>query len=156
MSTPKIGNKAPAFTVESTEDKKIKLSQFAGNNVVLYFYPKDNTPGCTNESKDFRDNYEEFRIRDTVILGVSRDSLASHHKFKDKLGLPFHLLSDPDEVLCKKYDVIKEKNLYGKIHLGIERSTFLINKDGKLVYEWRKVRVPGHVEAVLATIDELL
>ncbi|MDJ0910309.1 MAG: peroxiredoxin [Woeseiaceae bacterium] len=143
------------FNAESTGDKKIRLKDLRGSNVVIYFYPKDATPGCTLEGQDFRDLHGRFKRQKTVILGVSRDSIASHEKFKDKQNFPFDLLSDPDEKLCKQFDVIKEKNMYGRKVMGIERSTFLIDADGKLRGEWRKVKVKGHAEEVLEAAKEL-
>lgn len=133
----------------------IRLSDFKGKNIVLYFYPKDSTPGCTLEGQDFRDNKSKFSARNTVILGVSRDSIKSHENFKSKQSFSFDLLSDPDEKLCKQFDVIKEKNMYGKKVIGIERSTFLIDEDGILVKEWRKVKVKEHVGEVLEEIKKL-
>ena len=150
-----IGKKVKNFKSAATGDKTVSLSELKGKNLVLYFYPKDSTPGCTLEGQDFRDNIRKFRARNTVILGVSRDSLASHEKFRDKQGFPFDLLSDPDEALCKQFDVIKEKNMYGKKVMGIERSTFLIDEKGVLRKEWRKVRVKGHVDDVLDAVKEL-
>ncbi len=156
MSAPKIGDPAPDITLEATGGKTISLSDFKGRkNVVLYFYPKDNTPGCTTEGQNFRDTYEQFQQCDTEILGVSRDSVRTHENFKKKHEFPFDLLSDPDEIACKAYDVIKEKKLYGKTYMGIERSTFLIDKNGILVREWRKVKVKGHVDEVLEAVKEL-
>lgn len=156
MSAPKIGNLAPKFSLPATGDQTIKLSDFKGEkNLVLYFYPKDSTPGCTQEGLDFKDNKRKLSSRDTVVLGVSRDSVKSHEKFKEKQGFNFDLLSDEDESLCLAYDVIKMKNMYGKQVRGIERSTFLIDKDGKLRKEWRKVRVKGHVDEVLEALKEL-
>jgi len=152
MTMAKIGNKVTDIKLASTGDQIIQLSDFRGKNIVLYFYPKDNTPGCTLEGQDFRDNKRKFSARNTVILGVSRDSVKSHENFKSKQSFSFDLLSDPDEKLCKQFDVIKEKNMYGKKVIGIERSTFLIDENGVLVKEWRKVKVKGHVEEVL---DEL-
>lgn len=152
MTMAKIGNKVTDIILASTDDQIIQLSDFRGKNIVLYFYPKDNTPGCTLEGQDFRDNKRKFSARNTVILGVSRDSVKSHENFKSKQSFSFDLLSDPDEKLCKQFDVIKEKNMYGKKVIGIERSTFLIDENGVLVKEWRKVKVKGHVEEVL---DEL-
>lgn len=137
------------FNAESTGDKKMRLKELRGSNVVLYFYPKDATPGCTLEGQDFRDLHGRFKRQKTVVLGVSRDSVASHEKFKAKQNFPFDLLSDPDEKLCRQFDVIKEKNMYGRKVMGIERSTFLIDADGKLRAEWRKVKVKGHAEEVL-------
>ena len=143
------------FNAESTGDKKIRLKDLRGSNVVIYFYPKDATPGCTLEGQDFRDLHGRFKRQKTVILGVSRDSIASHEKFRDKQNFPFDLLSDPDEKLCKQFDVIKEKNMYGRKVMGIERSTFLIDADGKLRGEWRKVKVKGHAEEVLEAAKAL-
>jgi peroxiredoxin Q/BCP len=143
------------FTADATRDKKIRLKDLRGQNVVLYFYPKDSTPGCTTEGRDFAALHARFRRQKTVILGVSRDGLASHEKFRAKQGFPFDLISDPDEKLCKKFDVIQEKSLYGRKFMGIERSTFLIDKAGKLRQEWRKVKVKGHAEAVLAAVKAL-
>ena len=137
------------FTCDATGDKKIRLKDLRGKNVVIYFYPKDSTPGCTTEGRDFSELHAKFKRQDTVILGVSRDSIASHEKFKTKQGFKFDLLSDPDEKLCKKFDVIHEKSLYGRKFMGVVRSTFLIDKDGKLRQEWRKVKVKGHAAEVL-------
>jgi peroxiredoxin Q/BCP len=151
-----IGKKVPDFELPATGDKTIKLSDFKGEkNVVIYFYPKDSTPGCTTEGQDFRDNYRKFTSRKTAILGVSRDSLKSHENFKAKQSFPFDLISDADETLCQLFDVIKMKNMYGKQVRGIERSTFLIDKNGVLRAEWRKVKVKGHVEDVLDAVKEL-
>ena len=152
MSGPRMNRVVADFKAAATGDKTIRLKDLRGKKVVLYFYPKDNTPGCTNESKDFRDLHAKFRRAGTVVLGASRDSLASHEKFRQKFDLPFDLLSDPDEKLCKQFDVIKEKNMYGRKTLGIERSTFLIDADGKLRAEWRKVKVKGHAEEVLEAV----
>ena len=140
------------FKAAATGDQTIRLKDLRGKNVVIYFYPKDSTPGCTTEGQDFRDLHARFKRANTVILGVSRDSIASHEKFKAKHSFPFELLSDPDERLCKQFDVIREKTLYGRKFLGIERSTFLIDADGKLRAEWRKVKVKGHAEDVLDTV----
>lgn len=155
MSKPAIGKKAPDFELPATRDQHLKLSKLKGSNVVLYFYPKDSTPGCTLEGQDFRDNYAKFKRRDTVILGISRDSLKSHENFCAKQKFPFDLLSDADEKVCKLYDVIKEKNMYGRKVLGIERSTFLIDAKGVLFREWRKVSVKGHVAEVLDAVKAL-
>lgn len=155
MSTISIGKKVPAFSLVATGDKTIKLSQLKGNKVILYFYPKDSTPGCTLEGQDFRDHFRKFRLRNTIILGVSRDNLKAHEKFKSNQSFPFDLLSDENEELCKIFDVIKMKNMYGKKVRGIERSTFLIDEKGVLKKEWRKVRVKGHVEEVLQAIKDL-
>jgi len=155
MSQPKAGNKAPDFTLPATGDRKIRLSALRGHPVVLYFYPKDSTPGCTQEGQDFRDHIDTFTAHGATILGVSRDSLRSHENFKTKQAFPFDLLADTEETVCTRYDVIKEKNMYGRKVLGIERSTFLIDSTGKLVREWRKVKVKGHVDEVLATLEKL-
>ncbi len=155
MAKIEIGKKVPDFELPATGDQKIKLSKLKGQNVVLYFYPKDSTPGCTREGQDFRDLHTKFRRAKAVVLGVSRDSLRAHENFKAKQNFPFELLSDADEELCKLFDVIKMKNMYGKQVRGIERSTFLIDAQGKLRREWRKVKVDGHAEEVLAAVKEL-
>ncbi|MEX0951123.1 MAG: thioredoxin-dependent thiol peroxidase [Gammaproteobacteria bacterium] len=155
MSKVKIGKAVPDFKLPATGDQTIRLSDFKGQNVVLYFYPKDSTPGCTLEGQNFRDNMRKFSNKNTVIFGVSRDSLKSHEKFKEKQCFPFDLLSDEDEKLCQLFDVIKEKNMYGKKVMGIERSTFLIDAEGILREEWRKVKVDGHVDEVLAAVKAL-
>jgi peroxiredoxin Q/BCP len=155
MSKISVGKKVPQFKLPATGDQTIKLSDFKGKNVVLYFYPKDSTPGCTLEGQDFRDNIRKFRARNTVVLGVSRDSLKSHENFKTKQKFPFELISDSDEELCDLFDVIKDKNMYGKKVRGIERSTFLINEKGVLAKQWRKVKVDGHVNEVLEAIKNL-
>jgi len=155
--TPIVEGKAvPDFTAESTQGE-FCLSELRGKqHLVLYFYPKDNTPGCTTESQDFRDAYKDFQAADTLIVGVSRDSIKSHTGFVERQALPFPLVADPDETLCTLFDVIRTKNRYGKQVRGIERSTFLIDPEGKLAQEWRGVRVPGHVQAVLETLRETL
>jgi len=150
-----VGKKVTPFSLPATGEQEIALSDFKGKNVVLYFYPKDSTPGCTREGQDFRDNYSKFKRHNTVILGVSRDSLKSHENFKAKQGFQFELLSDKNEELCTLFDVIKMKNMYGKKVRGIERSTFLIDSNGKLKQEWRKVKVDGHAEEVLAAVKAL-
>lgn len=150
-----LNKPAPDFSLPATGGKVVHLSDFNGKNVVLYFYPKDCTSGCTQEGKDFSENYKKFASLNTVILGVSRDSLKLHEKFKSEQQFPFELLSDVDEKLSQLYDVLKEKMMYGKKTRSIERSTFLIDKKGILCQEWRKVRVPGHVEAVLQAVGEL-
>ncbi|MBM1195866.1 peroxiredoxin [Pseudomonas weihenstephanensis] len=137
------------FQIPATSDKTVALSNLKGKQVVIYFYPKDSTPGCTTEGQGFRDHYAQFQAANTEVFGVSRDSLKSHENFKAKQGFPFELLSDKDEALCQLFEVIKLKKLYGKEYLGVDRSTFLIDKDGVLRHEWRGVKVPGHVEAVL-------
>ena len=150
-----IGKKVANFSLPATGDKTLSLKNFEGSNLVLYFYPKDSTPGCTLEGQDFRDNHARFRRAKAVILGVSRDSVASHEKFKAKQNFPFDLLSDSAEKLCGQFDVIREKNMYGRKVLGIERSTFLIDGEGVLRQEWRKVRVKGHVDEVLTAAQSL-
>jgi peroxiredoxin Q/BCP len=155
MKSVQPGKKVPAFQAEATGGQVFKLAETRGRNLVIYFYPRDNTPGCTREGQDFRDNYSKFTRNRTRVVGVSRDSLASHEKFKTKQGFPFELLADPDETLCRLFDVIKEKTLYGKKVMGIERSTFLIDAGGTLRREWRKVKVDGHVDAVLDAVREL-
>jgi thioredoxin-dependent peroxiredoxin len=155
MGKVKIDKAVPDFKLPATGDQEIRLSDLKGQKVVLFFYPKDNTPGCTRESQDFRDNMRKFRARDTVVLGVSRDSLKSHENFREKQRLPFDLLSDEDEKLCQLFDVIKDKNMYGKKVRGIERSTFLIDEQGVLRREWRKVKVDGHVEEVLDAVKAI-
>jgi thioredoxin-dependent peroxiredoxin len=154
-SEPVIGKRVADFDRVATGGSSIGLSKLKGKQVVLYFYPKDSTPGCTRESQDFRDHIVAFEKLDTVILGVSRDSLKSHEKFKTVQCLPFELLVDDDETLCQQFGVIKEKNMYGKKVMGIERSTFLIDKKGVLRQEWRKVKVEGHVLEVLDAVKRL-
>jgi peroxiredoxin Q/BCP len=151
----KIGKKVANFSLPATGDKTLSLKDFKGSKLVIYFYPKDSTPGCTLEGQDFRDRHASFRKANTVILGVSRDSLKSHENFCAKQKFPFDLLSDSEEVLCKQFDVIREKNMYGRKVMGIERSTFLIDGEGILREEWRKVRVKGHVDEVLAAAQSL-
>jgi|SRR5882724_7557001 len=153
MSKIAPGKKVPDFALPATGGKQVTLASLKGHDVVLYFYPKDDTPGCTLEGKDFRDMHAGFRRRGALILGVSRDSLKSHEKFCDKYRFNFDLLSDADEKLCKLFGVIKMKNMYGKQVRGIERSTFLIGKDGVLRREWRKVKVQGHAAEVWAALD---
>lgn len=155
MSKVTLGKPVPDFTLPATGNKDISLSDFRGQNVVIYFYPKDSTPGCTTEGQDFRDHINTFRRRKTVILGISRDSIKSHENFKAKQEFPFDLLSDAKEHACQLFDVIKEKNMYGRKVLGIERSTFLIDAEGVLRREWRKVAVSGHVEEVLEAVKAL-
>jgi thioredoxin-dependent peroxiredoxin len=155
MARPTVGKKIGAFSVVTTKSPKLSSKELLGAPYVLYFYPKDDTPGCTIEGKDFRDQYAEFGRRGVRVIGVSRDSLASHAKFQAKYELPFELVSDSDEKLCQQFDVIKDKNMYGKKVRGIERSTFLVDSDGVLRKEWRKVKVDGHVAAVLAAAAEL-
>jgi len=155
MTTVTVGEKVNDFSLPATGDQTISLSQLAGKNVVLYFYPKDSTPGCTQEGQDFRDRHSQFEALDTVILGVSRDGIKSHENFKAKQEFPFELLSDKEETLCSQFDVIKQKNMYGKQVMGIERSTFLIDKTGVLRREWRGVKVKGHVDEVLEAVEAL-
>ena len=155
MSGPTMNRVVANFSSDATGGKKIQLKDLRGQNVVLYFYPKDSTPGCTQEGLDFKDLHSRFRRQKTVILGVSRDSLASHDKFKKKQAFPFDLLSDTDEKLCRKFDVIHEKTLYGRKFMGVVRSTFLIDADGKLRAEWRKVKVKGHAAEVLEAAKNL-
>jgi len=155
MSKVAIGKKVPAFKLPATGGQEIKLSDLKGSKVVLYFYPKDSTPGCTTEGLDFQASLSKFKRAGAVVLGVSRDSLASHDKFREKQGFKFDLISDADEKLCNMFDVIKEKNMYGKKVMGIERSTFLIDEQGVLREEWRKVKVAGHVDEVLAAVKAL-
>lgn len=155
MAQATIGKKVPAFSAAATGGKTIRSKDLRGKNVVLYFYPRDDTPGCTLEGKDFRKNNNKFLQLDTVVLGISRDTVASHERFKTKFKFPFDLLADTDETLCALFDVIKEKNMYGKKVKGIERSTFLIDAEGVMRREWRKVKVDGHVAEVLAAVKEL-
>jgi len=155
MAAPTVGKKIAAFSVATTSSAKLTSKELAGRPYVLYFYPKDDTPGCTLEGQGFRDQHADFGKLKVRILGVSRDTLASHAKFQGKYDLPFELISDSDEKLCRQFDVIKEKNMYGKKVLGIERSTFLVDADGVLRKEWRKVKVDGHVAQVLAAAAEL-
>jgi peroxiredoxin Q/BCP len=150
-----IGKKIPDFNLPATGDLNIRLKDLRGQNLVLYFYPKDSTPGCTLEGQEFRDLQARFKRANTVILGVSRDSIKSHENFKAKQNFNFELLSDAEETLCNLFDVIKMKNLYGKQVRGIERSTFLIDSNGVLQQEWRKVKVAGHAEEVLNAVKEL-
>lgn len=148
-----VGQPIPPFSAASTQGE-ISLDSLKGQKTVLYFYPKDNTPGCTTQAQGFRDQHAEFLAAGARVIGVSRDSLKSHENFIAKHALPFALISDPDETLCQLFGVIKMKNMYGKQVRGIERSTFLIDADGVLQKEWRGLRVPGHVEAVLQAVHE--
>ncbi len=152
---PSVGDKLKHIAIAATGSQTLGIEDFTGRNLVIYFYPKDDTPGCTTESQGFRDHLSSFEKANTAIVGVSRDDLKSHDKFRNKYDLPFDLLADSDEQLCQYFDVIKEKNMYGKKYLGIERSTFLIDAKGTLRQEWRKVKVPGHVEEVLAAAQTL-
>ena len=153
--TVETGQPAPDFSAPATGDQTLSLSDFQGKTLVLYFYPKDNTPGCTQEGQDFRDLHAEFQAAGAQILGVSRESIRSHENFKAKFEFPFELLSDPDETLCKAYDVMKEKNMYGRKYMGVERSTFVIDPQGMLRHEWRKVKVKGHAQAVLDAVTSI-
>jgi peroxiredoxin Q/BCP len=153
--TVAVGKKIANFELPATGEQTIKLSALKGQKVVLYFYPKDSTPGCTQEGQDFRDQYPKFKRAGAVVYGISRDSIKSHERFKEKQQFNFDLLSDENEQLCTLFDVIKEKNMYGKKVLGIERSTFLIDEKGVLQREWRKVKVAGHVEEVLQAVKQL-
>ena len=148
MEKKLVGKKCPS-------DIKLSNTDFVGKNLVVYFYPKDSTPGCTLEGQDFRDNFKKFKKLNTAILGVSRDSVKSHNNFKEKQSFPFELLSDPDEKMCKAFDVMKMKSMYGKQYIGVDRSTFLINDKGMVVKEWRSVKVKGHVDEVLSAAEEL-
>ena len=150
-----IDQPVPTFHAQATSDTQVRLEALKGKQVVLYFYPKDNTPGCTTQGQGFRDQHDAFVAANTVVFGVSRDSLKTHENFKAKQGFPFELICDKDEQLCQLFDVIKLKKLYGKEYLGIDRSTFLIDADGVLRQEWRGVKVPGHVEAVLQAAQAL-
>jgi len=154
--SPSVVNKTvPHFSAPMTGNKTFELSDYKGKNIVLYFYPKDNTPGCTAESMEFRDQYAQFQKANTEIFGLSRDSVKSHEGFKEKLGMPFQLISDADETVCNLFNVMKMKNMYGKQVRGIERSTFVIDETGKVVKEWRGVKVSGHVGEVLEFVKAL-
>lgn len=150
-----IGDAAPDIELPAWPEGPLRLGDFRGRWVVLFFYPKDNTPGCTREACEFRDAGNDFATLDTSLLGISRDSLASHQRFGEKFSLPFPLLSDPDEAACTAFDVIRIKNMYGKQVRGVERSTFIINPDGVIAHLWRKVKVKEHVTDVLATLKQL-
>jgi peroxiredoxin Q/BCP len=153
--TATLERKVPAFTLSATGGRKWKLADAAGRKLVVYFYPKDNTSGCTSEGQAFRDLYPKFRKSGIEIIGISPDSVASHEKFKEKFGFPFDLLADEDKAICALFDVYKEKSMYGRKYMGVERSTFLIDEKGVLRQEWRKVKVPGHAEEVLAAASAL-
>ncbi|ARU87835.1 peroxiredoxin [Pseudomonas sp. M30-35] len=153
--TVKIDVPVTDFQAPATSEQQFQLSALKGQQVVIYFYPKDSTPGCTTEGQGFRDRFADFQAANTQIFGVSRDGLKSHENFKAKQGFPFELISDKDEAVCNLFAVIKLKKLYGKEYMGVDRSTFLIDKDGVLRQEWRGVKVPGHVDAVLAAAQEL-
>ncbi|MCP8686921.1 peroxiredoxin [Marinobacterium sedimentorum] len=155
MSRVSLNQPVPDFSAQATSDQQVDSGALRGRNLVIYFYPKDSTPGCTTEGQNFRDLYAQFQALDTDIFGVSRDGLRAHENFKAKQAFPFELISDTDESLCGLFDVIKLKKLYGKEHMGIERSTFLIDKTGTLRNEWRKVKVAGHADAVLEAVKAL-
>ena len=150
----KEGRKAPAFNLPSSTGDKLALKDLAGKYVIVYFYPRDNTPGCTTEANDFNEALRKIKSRDAVVVGVSKDSIESHCKFADKYSLKFPLLSDPDGKMLEKYDAWGEKNMYGKKSMGIIRSTVLIGPDGKVIKHWPKVRVNGHVDAVIEALNE--
>jgi peroxiredoxin Q/BCP len=155
MATVKIGRKIPSFTAEATGGKTISSKDLTGRPFVLYFYPRDNTPGCTTEGIDFAGRHARFKRRKVAVFGVSRDTIKSHERFKAKYEFPFDLIADPDEKLCDVFDVVKQKNMYGKKVRGIERSTFLFDASGVLRREWRKVKIPGHVDEVLEAVGDL-
>lgn len=149
------GKKCPKFIAEATNNQMISNKSYKNKNLVIYFYPKDSTPGCTTEGQEFRDNYKSFKKLNTEIIGVSRDSIKSHENFKLKQSFPFELLSDPEEKMCKAFDVMKMKSMYGREYMGVDRCTFLINHDGKVIKEWRSVKVKGHVDEVLSAVKAL-
>lgn len=153
--TVSVGKKVPEFSAACTGGSGFELSAHAGKVLVLYFYPKDNTPGCTTEGAAFRDVHARFVAAGARVFGLSRDSLKSHESFKGKMAFPFDLISDPDEAVCTLFDVMKMKNMYGKQVRGVERSTFVIGADGTLLREWRGLKVPGHVDEVLAFVESL-
>jgi peroxiredoxin Q/BCP len=155
MPEIKTGSKVPDFSLPATGGGTWRLKDAAGRKLVLYFYPRDMTSGCTREAQDFRDSYPAFRKAGVEVVGVSRDSVASHDKFTSKESLPFPLLADTEEKLCRLFAVIKPKSLYGRKYLGVERSTFLLDSSGRLQREWRKVKVPGHAEEVLEAAQRL-
>ena len=155
MGNLAVGSKVADFSAEATGGKTLSLADLAGRKVVIYFYPKDNTPGCTTEGQDFAAAHARFKRAGAMVLGVSRDSLKSHENFRAKYDFPFDLISDPQETLCRAFDVIREKNMYGRKVLGVERSTFLIDGEGVLRQEWRGVKVKGHVDEVLAAVKAL-
>src|SRR5699024_1367239 len=148
-------DKAPAFAAPATGDQTLALENFRGRTLVLDFYPRDDTPGCTQEGEDFRDHYADFKALNAAVVGVSRDSVKKHENFKAKHEFPFDLIADTDASICNAFGVLKEKNMYGKQHTGIERSTFVIDADGVVRHVWRDVKVPEHVEEVLAAVREL-
>ena len=148
------GKKCPEFSGDATGGTTLSNKDFEGKNLIIFFYPKDNTPGCTLEGQDFRDNHKKFLKLNAEILGISRDSIKSHENFKKKQNFSFQLLSDPDEKMCKAFDVMKEKSMYGKKYIGVDRSTFLVSAEGIVIKEWRSVKVKGHVEEVLKTLKD--
>ena len=154
MKKIKIGEKVKNFTAQSTDKVDFNLKDHLKGIVILFFYPKDNTPGCTQEGIDFSENIKKFKNKNSQVFGISRDNLKSHNNFKEKFKFKFDLISDPDEKICNMFDVIKEKNMYGKKYMGVERSTFIINEKGILIKEWRKVKVQGHALEVLDFIKE--
>ena len=149
------GKKCPNFNGQCTSGLVLSNKDFIGKNLVVYFYPKDSTPGCTTEGQDFRDNYKKFKDFNTEIIGVSRDSIKSHENFKLKQSFPFELLSDHDEKMCKTFDVMKMKSMYGREYIGVDRSTFLISSESKIIREWRSVKVKGHVDEVLEEVKNI-
>ena len=155
MSAPELNRPVDDFEAPATGDQTIRLSDLKGQNVLIYFYPKDNTPGCTQEGQDFRDLYSQFEAAGAEVLGISRDSVRSHENFKAKYEFPFPLLSDKDEQACEAFGAIVEKKLYGKVYMGIDRSTYLFDAKGKLRQKWNKVRVKGHAQAVLEALQAL-
>jgi peroxiredoxin Q/BCP len=150
-----IGKIAPSFSLPCDDGTIIELNELRGKNVVLYFYPKDDTPGCTIEAQDFTKNIEKFKKLDTVVLGASKDSIKSHCKFIDKYNLNFNLISDEDGELCSKYGVLKDKSMFGKQYFGIDRSTFIIDKKGNIAKIWRSVKVNGHIDEVLSALEQI-
>ena len=150
-----VGNKAPSFSLTSDEGEIIDISELKGKNIVLYFYPKDDTPGCTIEAQDFTKRIKEFEKLDCILLGISKDNIASHCKFIEKYNLAFNLLADEKGEVCQKYGVTKEKSMFGKKYMGIDRSTFLIDKLGKITYIWNSVKVNGHIDEVLAVLMKI-
>jgi len=155
MANGKINTKAKDLKIECTDTKKSKLYDFLDKKLILYFYPKDLTPGCTTESIEFNDNLSKIKKLKANVVGVSRDKLSLHEKFIEKYGFKFPLISDPEEKLCKSFDVIKEKSLYGRKYMGVDRSTFIINESGKILHAWRNVKVKGHVEEVIDQLKEV-
>lgn len=153
--TIELNEPVPDFSAQATNGLTVNLSNLAGKTLVLYFYPKDNTPGCTTQGQGFRDLYPEFQAAGAIVFGISKDSLRTHENFREKHQFPFDLISDPDETLCRQFDVIRMKQMYGKQYEGIERSTFLIDGQGVLRQQWRKVKVPGHAEEVLKAAQAL-